>query len=144
MIEKQLSDIVDALQSLIEQTAADIDAIKSAKHSGVAESVERKNALIAKFEAAKTALDAELLRITKGGQLNLGEILNAEDKAKLAEFKQKLPELHAINKDYAKLVLVVKNYFDGLVNAVFAGENGTDNAYNKDKPSFESIFKIKV
>lgn len=144
MIEKQLDDINGVLQKLIEQTLSDIKAIKDAKHKGVAESVERKNALVAEFETAKAALDAELIKATNRGQKPLGDVLNDADKAKLAEFKQKLPELHAINKDYAKLVLVVKNYFDGLVNAVFTGENGTDNAYNKDKPTFEPLFKINV
>jgi hypothetical protein len=55
----------------------------------------------------------------------------------------KLEKLHSKNKEYARYVLMVKEFFDGLVSAMFKGQNG-DNGYSKSKPSPETLLKTRV
>ncbi|MEE6577065.1 flagellar protein FlgN, partial [Campylobacter coli] len=47
-------------------------------------------------------------------------------------------------KEYAKFVLIVKDFLDGLVNKMFDINDGTNNAYGDKKTNPESIFKINV
>lgn len=144
MIVAKLDEIIVILDKLIDLTEQDITHIKEAKHDGVAKSVQSKNELIDAFMANKRRFDDELMRLSDNGKNDLTQILSDEDKAKVGEFKKKLRTLQEKNKEYAKLVLVVKNYFDGLVNALFDEGSGTDNAYKNTKVNFNSLFKINV
>lgn len=71
-------------------------------------------------------------------------MLDEEDKQKLDELKKNLQTLHTTNKEYAKFVLIVKDFLDGLVNKMFDINDGTNNAYGDKKTTPESIFKINV
>lgn len=144
MIAAKLDEIIVILDKLIDLTEQDITHIKEANHDGVAKSVQSKNELIDAFMANKRRFDDELMRLSDNGKNDLTQILSDEDKAKVGEFKKKLRTLQEKNKEYAKLVLVVKNYFDGLVNALFDEGSGTDNAYKNTKVNFNSLFKINV
>lgn len=144
MIEKHLSESIEILDKLIALTEQDINHIKAAKHGSVEQSVQQKTELIKDFQDTKKQLDDELIRLSDNGKKNLAEILTDKDKEQLGEFKKKLKNLHEKNKEYAKLVLVVKNYFDGLIGAMFGEESGTDNAYKDTKANLNSLFKINV
>lgn len=144
MIAAKLDEIIAILDKLIDLTEQDITHIKEAKHDSVAQSVQSKNELIKAFGETKRQLDDELMRLSGNGKNDLTQILSDEDKAKIGKFKKKLRTLQEKNKEYAKLVLVVKNYFDGLVNALFDEGSGTDNAYKNTKVNFNSLFKINV
>ena len=110
-------------------------------------SVESKNKLIEAFYAAKKLFDNEVFRLSEGGdEQKLSKILG-ENKEKMNKFKEKLRLLQEKNKEYAKLVLVVKNYFDGLLRTLF--DEGAGSAYNgkiyaEKKANFNPLFKIKV
>ena len=144
MIEHHLSESVKVLDKLIALTQEDIANIKAAKHASVEPSVQQKTELIKEFKSIKKELDDDLIRLSDGGKKNLAQILTDKDKEQLGEFKKKLKTLHEKNKEYAKLVLVVKNYFDGLVNALFDEGSGTDNAYKDTKANLSSLFKMNV
>lgn len=144
MIEHHLSQSIAILDKLIALTQEDIANIKAAKHTSVEQSVQQKTELIKEFQSTKKCLDDDLIRLSDGGKKNLAQILTDKDKEQLSEFKKKLKVLQEKNKEYAKLVLVVKNYFDGLVNALFDEGSGTDNAYKNTKVNFNSLFKINV
>ncbi len=144
MIEHHLSESIAILDKLIALTQEDIENIKVAKHGGVEQSVQQKNELIKDFKSIKKRLDDDLIRLSDSGKKNLAQILTDKDKEQLGEFKKKLKILHEKNKEYAKLVLVVKNYFDGLINALFDEGSGTDNAYKDTKANLSSLFKINV
>lgn len=144
MIEHHLSQSIAILDKLITLTQEDIANIKAAKHASVEQSVQQKTELIKEFQSTKKCLDDDLIRLSDGGKKNLAQILTDKDKEQLSEFKKKLKVLQEKNKEYAKLVLVVKNYFDGLVNALFDEGSGTDNAYKNTKVNFNSLFKINV
>ena len=142
VITQKIGAVIEILDKLINLTEQDITDIKAAKHSGVEQSVKSKNELIEAFSKAKREADYALAIASDNGRnKNLDEILGSEGLAKLNEFREKLRTFQAKNKEYAKLVLVVKNYFDGLINAMFGGG---DSSYGNNQTNFDSLFKIKV
>ncbi|ECO7370853.1 flagellar protein FlgN [Campylobacter coli] len=144
MLKQRLDEVNAILTKLIELTQEDIENIKIAKHDTVASSVEEKNKLISEFSAAKKRLDSALVELNNSSTKGLSELLDEEDKQKLDELKKNLQTLHTTNKEYAKFVLIVKDFLDGLVNKMFDMNDGTNNAYGDKKTTPESIFKINV
>ena len=131
------------LDELIVQTTEDIEKIKLADHSKVDDSVRRKNELVRKFESVKSLLDKEFLRVSKeNGGANLSSILDDEVKSSLALMRSKLEELYSKNKEYAKYVVGVKEFFDSLLKNMFKGEQ--DGGYDKNGLRPESLFKTRV
>ena len=120
MIKKLLDEAIGELDELINLTMQDIANIKEAKHSSVDESVKKKNALVRAFEDTKRALDKELLRVSKeSGTTTLANVLDDEVKSKLVLMRSKLEILHKVNKEYARHVVVVKEFFDSISKKVF-------------------------
>ncbi|HEB7534776.1 TPA: flagellar protein FlgN [Campylobacter coli] len=144
MLKQRLDEVNAILTKLIELTQEDIENIKIAKHETVASSVEEKNKLIAEFSTAKKRLDSALVELNNSSTKGLSELLDEEDKQKLDLLKKNLQTLHTTNKEYAKFVLIVKDFLDGLVNKMFDMNDGTNNAYGDKKTTPESIFKINV
>ncbi|EAI3763957.1 flagellar protein FlgN [Campylobacter coli] len=144
MLKQRLDEVNAILTKLIELTQEDIENIKIAKHETVASSVEEKNKLITEFSAAKKRLDSALVELNNSSTKGLSELLDEEDKQKLDLLKKNLQTLHTTNKEYAKFVLIVKDFLDGLVNKMFDINDGTNNAYGDKKTTPESIFKINV
>lgn len=144
MLKEYLNQAMGVLDELIALTDEDIKNIKEAKHSTVEESVKKKNELVKKFESVKILLDKELLRASKESEgAHLASILDDEVKSNLVSMRGKLEKLHSKNKEYARYVLMVKEFFDGLVSAMFKGQNG-DNGYSKSRPSPETLLKTRV
>ena len=120
MLKRYLDEAMGVLDELIAQTTEDIEKIKLADHSKVDDSVRRKNELVKKFESVKSLLDKELLRVSKeNGGANLSSILDDEVKSSLALMRSKLEELYSKNKEYAKYVVGVKEFFDSLLKNMF-------------------------
>ena len=143
MLKRYLDEAVGVLDELIAQTTEDIENIKLAHHSKVDDSVRRKNELVKKFESVKSLLDKELLRVSKeNGGANLSSILDDEVKSSLALMRSKLEELYSKNKEYAKYVVGVKEFFDSLLKNMFKGEQ--DGGYDKNGLRPESLFKTRV
>ena len=143
MLKRYLDEAMGVLDELIAQTTEDIEKIKLANHSKVDDSVRRKNELVKKFESVKSLLDKELLRVSKeNGGANLSSILDDEVKSSLALMRSKLEELYSKNKEYAKYVVGVKEFFDSLLKNMFKGEQ--DGGYDKNGLRPESLFKTRV
>ena len=143
MLKRYLDEAMGVLDELIAQTKEDIEKIKLADHSKVDDSVRRKNELVKKFESVKSLLDKELLRVSKeNGGANLSSILDDEVKSSLALMRSKLEELYSKNKEYAKYVVGVKEFFDSLLKNMFKGEQ--DGGYDKNGLRPESLFKTRV
>ena len=101
-----------------------------------------KNELVKKFESVKSLLDKELLRVSKeNGGANLSSILDDEVKSSLTLMRSKLEELYSKNKEYAKYVVGVKEFFDSLLKNMFKSESGS---YDKEGLTPESLFKTRV
>lgn len=144
MLKTYLDDAISVLDELIKTTNLDIQNIKEAKHSAVEESVKLKNDLIKKFENTKLQLDKELLRVSKEkNSTDLASILDDEVKANLVKMRGRLEELHLKNKEYARYVVTVKEFFDSLVADMFK-DTKDDNGYSKTKPTPETLFKTRV
>ena len=143
MLKKYLDEAMGVLDELIAQTTEDIEKIKLADHSKVDDSVRRKNELVKKFESVKSLLDKELLRVSReNGGVNLSSILDDEVKSSLTLMRSKLEELYSKNKEYAKYVVGVKEFFDSLLKNMFKGEQ--DGGYDKNGLRPESLFKTRV
>lgn len=143
MLKRYLDEAMGVLDELIAQTTEDIEKIKLADHSKVDDSVRRKNELVKKFESVKSLLDKEFLRVSKeNGGANLSSILDDEVKSSLALMRSKLEELYSKNKEYAKYVVGVKEFFDSLLKNMFKGEQ--DGGYDKNGLRPESLFKTRV
>ena len=143
MLKRYLDEAMGVLDELIAQTTEDIEKIKLADHSRVDDSVRRKNELVKKFESVKSLLDKELLRVSReNGGVNLSSILDDEVKTSLALMRSKLEELYSKNKEYAKYVVGVKEFFDSLLKNMFKGEQ--DGGYDKNGLRPESLFKTRV
>ena len=143
MLKRYLDEAMGVLDELIAQTTEDIEKIKLADHSKVDDSVRRKNELVKKFESVKSLLDKELLRVSReNGGANLSSILDDEVKTSLALMRSKLEELYSKNKEYAKYVVGVKEFFDSLLKNMFKGEQ--DGGYDKNGLRPESLFKTRV
>ena len=145
MLKEHLDEVNAILDKLIALTEEDLENIKIAKHESVAPNVEKKNKLITEFVNAKKKLDLSLVQLNNSSTKWLSEMLDEEDKNKLDILKKNLQTLYTKNKEYAKLVLIVKDFLDGLIDKMFdTHNNGTDNAYKNKKDIPESIFKINV
>ena len=143
MLKRYLDEAMGVLDELIAQTTEDIEKIKLADHTKVDDSVKRKNELVKKFESVKSLLDKELLRVSReNGGVNLSSILDDEVKSSLTLMRSKLEELYSKNKEYAKYVVGVKEFFDSLLKNMFKGEQ--DGGYDKNGLRPESLFKTRV
>ncbi|EAI3905416.1 flagellar protein FlgN [Campylobacter lari] len=144
MIKQHLDKTNSILEKLINLTLEDIAQIQAANHQHVSKSVEEKTKLVNDFQIAKKNLDKALVELSnQGNNKGLDELLDDEDKEKLALLKQNLNTLHQKNKEYAKLALIIKNFYDNLLNTMFE-QNGTNNAYGDNKTIPDSLFKINV
>lgn len=144
MVKKYLDETNSILEKLINLTTKDIVEIQAANHKHVSTSVEEKNSLIKEFQEAKKNLDKALIDLSNNGEnKGLDELLDEQDKEKLALLKENLHTLHKKNKEYAKLVLVIKDFYDNLLNTMFE-QNGTNNAYGDKKTIPDSLFKMNV
>ena len=145
MIKKYLNDSIESLAKIIALTKEDIENIKQAKHDEVGPHSELKTKLLTAFETNKKALDAELVKLaSKHAEKNIAELLDDEIKDKLSELRTVLLELKDINREYAKSVVVVKEFFDSLVGVMLG--KPTQNSYT-DKAlgsSKDEIFKARV
>ncbi|ENN5833797.1 flagellar protein FlgN [Campylobacter lari] len=144
MVKQHLDETNSILEKLINLTLEDITQIQAANHQHVSKSVEEKTKLVNDFQIAKKNLDKALVELSnQGNNKGLDELLDDEDKEKLAFLKQNLNTLHQKNKEYAKLALIIKNFYDNLLNTMFE-QNGTNNAYGDQKTIPDSLFKINV
>ena len=124
MLAHYLHNAIQDIDNLIEQTLKDIEDIKDAKHSDVFERAKIKDDLIRSFEQKKSLLDNELMKMVKeSGNSSLEELLNGEQKELLALMKERLSELKVCNKQYAKYVVTISQFYNGLLDAIFPRES---------------------
>lgn len=139
MLKRYLNTAISILDELIDTTLQDIENIKEAKHSAVDESVRKKGVLVKNFEDTKRSLDKELVNLSKTSE-NLQEALDDEVKSNLVLMREKLEILHKVNKEYARHVVLVKEFFDSLTKQMF---NLDQNAYTQSV-SQSNFYKAKV
>lgn len=142
MLTHYLQNAIKDIDSLIEQTEKDIVDIKVANHSEVFKRTKIKEDLIQSFENKKSLLDNELMKMLKdGGEISLEELLSVEQKELLAHMKVKLSELKVCNKQYAKYVVTVSQFYNVLLDSIFPRDMEGYKVSNH-KPA--SLLKIRA
>ncbi len=142
MLTHYLQNAIKDIENLIEQTHKDIADIKVAKHSEVFERAKIKDDLIHSFEAKKSLLDHELIKMLKeSGQKSLEELMNTEQKELLAQMKAKLFELKVCNKEYAKYVVTISQFYNVLLDSIFPRDM---EGYKMSNHKPASLLKVRV
>jgi hypothetical protein len=124
MLVEHLKLAISNLDELIGLTKDDINDIKQAKHSFIFDRAKEKSSVIKSFENQKALVDNELRKTVSNGELNL----SSEEESLIEELKSKLVALKELNKEYAKLVLGVSEFYNSLLEKVVPTEM---NGYNK-------------
>lgn len=142
MLTHYLQNAIKDIENLIELTQKDIADIKVAKHTDVFQRAKIKEELLKSFETKKSLLDNELMKLLKeNGSTSLEELLSSEQKQFLALMKNKLSELKACNKQYAKYVVSISQFYSSLLDALFPRDvNGYNVAHHKPA----SLLQVKV
>lgn len=146
MIDKHLNDAISILRQIIDLTNTDIANIKVAKHNDVGPHSELKTKLLANFEKTKKDLDNELLKLAQANPgTNLSSLLSQESKDNLAALRSTLIELKKVNFEYAKNVVVIKEFFDSLVGKMLGkSTNSSYTAKTALSQNNQDFFKATV
>ncbi len=142
MIKQHLVSAIEDLEALIELTKSDIEDIKEAQHENISMRLSDKERLISSFEWKKAALNSELLKLTQENQgKSIDEILSADEADVLSVFKEKLSLLKAVNKDYAKFVATISEFYNSLINKMFTLEG---DGYERNKLRPATLFMVSA
>ncbi|MCH9814181.1 MAG: hypothetical protein K0U47_09605 [Epsilonproteobacteria bacterium] len=140
MITKQLESAILDIDALITLTRSDIEDIKEAQHENLSTRLQEKERLISSFEQKKSRLNSTLLTLTQkhSGQ-SMEEILSAEESNLLTLFKEKLTNLKSVNKEYAKFVVTISEFYNSLIDKMFTLEG---NGYEKSQLRPATLFRV--
>jgi len=120
MLSHYLKSSIEDIENLIELTNKDILDIKEAKHKVIFSRTKIKNDLIKSFENKKSMLDNELIKLVKKSDNKpLEEILNDAERDMLELMKKKLSLLKLKNREYARFVVTVSEFYNSLLDSVF-------------------------
>jgi hypothetical protein len=137
MLTKYIQSAIDDLNSLIELTRADMQDIKEAKNGALFLRIKAKEDIITSFEQKKGLVDNEILKEhQKNPKVPLNELLSEATLFLLDQFKEKLMELKKLNKNYARQVLSVGEFYNSLLEQMIPTEM---DGYNKVASSASSL-----
>ncbi len=142
MLLHYLTSSISDIDNLIELTKKDIYDIKEANHELVFERTKIKNDLIKAFENKKSLLDNELIKLVANSETSeLETLLDDEQKDLLNNMKIKLTELKDVNKEYAKFVVIISEFYNTLLDKIFPREM---DGYNKTHQKPATILKVRA
>ncbi len=142
MINHYLKSSIKNIEDLITFTLNDIEDIKQANNDAIYQRTKIKDEIIEIFESQKSLLDNELVKLMKkNDNKELSELLSDSEQENLEILKIKLQELHRVNKEYAKLVVVVNEFYTSLFDKIFPTE--MEN-YKKINPKSFSLLQVSV
>lgn len=142
MLSYYLKSSIEDIENLVKLTEKDILDIKEAKHKSIFSRTKIKNDLIKSFENKKSLLDNELIKLVrKSNNKPLEEILNDSEQNMLETMKEKLLLLKVKNKEYARFVVTVSEFYNSLLDSVFPREM---EGYQKINHKPASLLKIRA
>ena len=142
MLLHYLKTSIEDIENLIELTNKDITDIKEAKHEEVFKRTKIKNDLVKSFENKKSMLDNELIKLVKNSNNKpLEEILDSPQQDMLEEMKNKLFTLKQKNKEYARFVVTVSEFYNSLLDSIFPRDI---EGYQRLKHKPASLLKIRA
>lgn len=142
MIIQKLQDAIVDIDALIVLTRSDIEDIKEAQHEKLGLRLQEKESLISSFERKKALLNNELLKLTQSNDgKSIEQILSDDEADALSVFKEKLSNLKSVNKEYAKFVVTISEFYNSLIDKMFTLEA---NGYEKTKLRPAAIFRMSA
>lgn len=142
MLSHYLKTSIEDIENLIELTNRDILDIKEAKHEAVFKRAKIKGDLVKSFENKKTMLDHELVKLV-GSSNNkpLEEILDDSQHKMLEKMKESLLALKQKNKEYARFVITISEFYNSLLDSVFPRDM---EGYKKVNHKPASLLKVRA
>jgi len=142
MLQHYLQASIEDIENLIELTNKDILDIKEAKHEAVFMRTKIKGDLVKSFENKKIMLDNELVKLVKKSDNKpLEEILDNSQRDMLEKMKNKLVLLKKKNKDYARFVVTISEFYNSLLDSMFPRDL---DGYKKNNHKPASLLKIRA
>lgn len=142
MLSQHLQNALNDLRDIINITKSDIEDIKKAEHDTQFDRLSLKEEKLKSFEAKKAVIDHEISSLmTTNPNVELPNLLNAEQHKLLDEMKTELNNLREVNKHYAKLVLVVSNLYNNFLERLVPTEM---QGYEKKASKNPSILEVRV
>ena len=142
MLTHHLENTLTDLDDLILMTQSDINDIKIAQHNPQFDRISMKEEKIKSFEAKKAMIDYEILSLMNSHpEIELTELLNEQQHQLLEELKVKLSALYDVNKEYAKLVVIVSNLYNSFLERLIPTEM---DGYNKVASKNSTILQVMV
>ncbi|MEJ2414778.1 MAG: hypothetical protein P8Y22_05880 [Sulfurimonas sp.] len=142
MLTHHLQSALEDLKDLIQITKSDIEDIKQAQHDPQFDRLSIKDEKLKSFESKKAMIDHEISSLmTQNPNAELPNLLNDEQHQLLDELKIQLSELREVNKEYAKLVVIVSNLYNDFLEQIVPTEM---QGYNKVASKDSSILEVRV
>ncbi len=142
MIVENLQSAILDIDALVALTKSDIEDIKEARHERLSERLVEKEQLINSFERKKADLNNSLLKLTLSNEgRSIEEILSQNEADTLTVFKNKLTSLKIINKEYAKFVATISEFYNSLIDKMFTLES---DGYEKNRLRPATIFMVSA
>ncbi|WP_457743339.1 hypothetical protein [Sulfurimonas sp.] len=142
MLTHHLENTLKDLEDLILMTESDIVDIKVAKHDPQFDRISIKEEKLKSFESKKAMIDYEISSLmTKNPDVDLPKLLNPQQHKLLDELKIKLSRLREVNREYAKLVVIVSNLYNTFLERLVPTEM---QGYNKVASKDSTILEVRV
>jgi hypothetical protein len=142
MLSHHLQNALEDLRALIKITQTDIEDIKEAQHDPQFDRLSLKEEKLKSFETKKAMIDHEISSLmTSSPDVDLPDLLNAEQHQLLDDLKVELSNLRDVNKKYAKLVLIVSNLYNNFLERLVPTEM---QGYNKVASKDSAIIEVRV
>ena len=129
MLVKYLNDAICNLEELIELSKLDMQDIKEANHDAIFQRLESKNNAVDMFDRNKDLARDAMFKLSKENpNKSIEEILSAESLMLIDKMRDGLKTLREINKNYAKSVVAVYEFYNSLLeNLIPSQRDGYSN-----------------
>jgi hypothetical protein len=142
MLSHHLQNALKDLKDLIVITESDIQDIKVAQHDFQFNRLSLKEEKLKSFEVKKAMIDHEISSLMNSHpDTQLPDLIHEEQHQLLDELKIELSRLREVNKDYAKLVIIVSNLYNTFLERLVPTEM---QGYNKVASKDASILEVRV
>jgi hypothetical protein len=142
MLSHYLKASIEDIENLIDLTSRDILDIKEAKHDHIFKRSKIKSDLVKSFENRKTMLDNELIKLVKQSDNRpLEEVLDDSQHKMLETMKDRLFALKQKNKEYARFVVTVSEFYSSLLDSVFPRDM---EGYKKTNHKPASLLRVRA
>ncbi|WP_300360932.1 hypothetical protein [Hydrogenimonas sp.] len=142
MLTHYLDKAAEDLQTLIDLTQKDIDDIKAARHQALFDRIKTKEHTLVTFENRKALIDNEIGNLIKANpDSEMEDLLDEEVQQKLSLLREKLEELQALNRYYARFVITVGEFYNTLYEEMLPIEK---DGYTGKNAKLASLIEVRA